>query len=158
MICIWHPIISCFIKIQLGLSFLVLAYPGCPGKETIKRVSSCHQTSVLPTEALMFVRSCGMVYYHPCYRTSAAKVVSNNWKHFCSGASWPQHIVTAFCIIEIFLLTNWPAEWRSFWTEISCKCGSNLLSCDTHYHFYRVVVGLVPHSIRFSCMSVVYIK
>ena len=45
MICIWsswchcHPIISCFIKIQNGLTFPVPAYPGCPGKEAIKRVS-----------------------------------------------------------------------------------------------------------------------
>jgi len=28
-----------FINIQDGLTFLVLAYPGCPGKETIKQVS-----------------------------------------------------------------------------------------------------------------------
>jgi len=26
------PIISCFSKIQNGFTFLVLAYPGCPGK------------------------------------------------------------------------------------------------------------------------------
>jgi len=42
MICIWsswchcHPIISCFIKIQIGLTFLVPAYRGCPWKEAIK--------------------------------------------------------------------------------------------------------------------------
>jgi len=34
-----HPIISSFIKIQYGLTFLVPAYPGCPGKETVKRES-----------------------------------------------------------------------------------------------------------------------
>jgi len=40
--CLCHPIISCFIiKIQNGLTFLVLAYPGCPEKEAIKRVSVC---------------------------------------------------------------------------------------------------------------------
>ena len=45
MICIWsswchsHPIVSCIIKIQIGLTFLVLAYPGCPGKEAVKWVS-----------------------------------------------------------------------------------------------------------------------
>ena len=45
MICIWsswchcHPIISCFIKIQIGLTFQLLAYPGCPGKESAKWVS-----------------------------------------------------------------------------------------------------------------------
>jgi len=44
MICIWfcwchcHPIISCSSKIQIGLTFLVPAYPGCPGKKAIKRM------------------------------------------------------------------------------------------------------------------------
>jgi len=28
-----HPIISCFIKIHIGLTFLVPAYPGCSGKK-----------------------------------------------------------------------------------------------------------------------------
>ena len=32
-------IVSCFIKIQIGLNFLMPAYPGCPGKEAVKRVS-----------------------------------------------------------------------------------------------------------------------
>jgi len=45
MICIWssgchcHPVISCFIKIQVGLTFLLLAYPGCPRKEAVKQAS-----------------------------------------------------------------------------------------------------------------------
>jgi len=39
--CHWHPIISCFIKIYIGLTFLVQAYPGCPGKESVKLVSVC---------------------------------------------------------------------------------------------------------------------
>ena len=30
-----------FIKIQIGLTFLVLAYPGCPRKEAVKRMSVC---------------------------------------------------------------------------------------------------------------------
>jgi len=29
--CHFHPIVSCFVKIQTGLTFLVPAYPGCPG-------------------------------------------------------------------------------------------------------------------------------
>ena len=33
-----NPIISCLILIQTGFTFLVPAYPGCPGKEAIKRV------------------------------------------------------------------------------------------------------------------------
>jgi len=45
MICIWsswchyHPIVCCFIKIQIGLTLLMPAYPGCPGKEVVKLVS-----------------------------------------------------------------------------------------------------------------------
>jgi len=31
-------IISCLIEIQAGFTFPVLAYPGCPGNEAIKRV------------------------------------------------------------------------------------------------------------------------
>ena len=30
--------VSCFSKIQIGFTFLVLAYPGCPGKGAVKRV------------------------------------------------------------------------------------------------------------------------
>ena len=35
----YHPIISCFIKIHTGLTFLMPAYPGCPRKEAIKWLS-----------------------------------------------------------------------------------------------------------------------
>jgi len=47
MICIWsswchcHPIISCFIKIQNGFILMMPAYPGCPGKQAVKRMSVC---------------------------------------------------------------------------------------------------------------------
>ena len=30
--------VSCFSKIQIGFTFLVLAYPGSPGKKAVKRV------------------------------------------------------------------------------------------------------------------------
>jgi len=30
-----------FIKIHTGLTFLVPAYPGCPGKEAVERVFAC---------------------------------------------------------------------------------------------------------------------
>ena len=47
VICIWsswcqcRPIISCFIKIETGLTFLVPGYLGCTGKEAIKQMSVC---------------------------------------------------------------------------------------------------------------------
>ena len=30
--------VSCFTKIQIGFTFLVPVYPGCPGKRVVKRV------------------------------------------------------------------------------------------------------------------------
>ena len=33
--------VSCFRKIQIGFTFLVLAYPGTPGKRAIKWVCVC---------------------------------------------------------------------------------------------------------------------
>jgi len=45
LICIWsswchcHLLISCFIKIRIGLTFLTPAYPVGPGKKTINWVS-----------------------------------------------------------------------------------------------------------------------
>jgi len=38
--CHCHPIISCYIKIQIDLTLLVPAYPVCTGKEAISRVTS----------------------------------------------------------------------------------------------------------------------
>jgi len=37
-ICPSHHLLL-YINIQFGLAFLVPAYPGCPGKEAVKRVS-----------------------------------------------------------------------------------------------------------------------
>ena len=33
--------VSCFSKIQIGFTFLVLAHPGSPGQRAIKRVCNC---------------------------------------------------------------------------------------------------------------------
>jgi len=38
--------VSCFSKIQIGFTFLVLAHPGSPGKRAINRVSLSFYASV----------------------------------------------------------------------------------------------------------------
>ena len=38
--------VSCFSKIQIGYTFLVLAQPGSPGKRAVKRVCVCVCLSV----------------------------------------------------------------------------------------------------------------
>ena len=39
--------VSCFSKIQIGFTFLVLAHPGSPGKRAIKRVCVCVSTVLI---------------------------------------------------------------------------------------------------------------
>jgi len=62
MICTWscwchcHPIISCCIKIQIGLTFLMPAYPGCSGKETVKQMHNfVHAVIIRPLCSTTFV-------------------------------------------------------------------------------------------------------
>ena len=53
MICIWsnlchcHSIMSCFIKIHIGLIFLVLACLGCTGKEAVKCEAVYHSLCLI---------------------------------------------------------------------------------------------------------------
>ena len=49
--------VSCFSKIQIGFTFLVLAHPGSPGKRAIKRVWVCVCVCVCAC-----VRACVCVY------------------------------------------------------------------------------------------------
>ena len=41
--------VSCFIKIQIGFTFLVPAHPGSPGQRAFKRVCVCVCVCVLST-------------------------------------------------------------------------------------------------------------
>ena len=38
--------VSCFSKIQIGFTFLVLAHPGSPGQRAVKRVCVCMQSNL----------------------------------------------------------------------------------------------------------------
>ena len=42
------PIVSCFSKIQIGFTFLVLAHPGSPGKRAVKWACVSDSFSVSP--------------------------------------------------------------------------------------------------------------
>ena len=39
--------VSCFSKIQIGFTFLVLAHPGSPGQRAVKRVCVCIDSNIL---------------------------------------------------------------------------------------------------------------
>ena len=44
--------VSCFSKIQIGFTFLVLAHPGSPGKRAVKRVYVCMYVLVAMAQSL----------------------------------------------------------------------------------------------------------
>jgi len=88
-----HPSASCFIKIQTGLTFLVLAYPGCPGKEAIKWVS---------------------VLYHVAKNFS----MSNNFthqRHLLTACSWSRSELMSWSFSvsqRSRAVCSWPSELR----------------------------------------------
>jgi len=76
IICIWfswchcHPIISCFIEIQNGFTFLMPAYPGCPGKEAVKQVSMsvCETDNIWKVQWMIFAGCC-QCFEFKCFDT-----------------------------------------------------------------------------------------
>ena len=44
--------VSCFSKIQIGFTFLVLAHLGSPGKRAVKRVCVCAHTIIVTSYIL----------------------------------------------------------------------------------------------------------
>jgi len=61
--CHCHPIIPCFVKIQIGLAFLVPPYPGCPGKEAAKRVCLSYINFGSSKVSTVF-RQCDFYHHH----------------------------------------------------------------------------------------------
>jgi len=133
MIFIWfswchgHPIISCFIKIQTGLTFLVPAYPSCPGKDAAKQVPvylstripsvvhwpltsiSCRMTMLSPltrkdttnwtTDDFTFSGSCNKV----CLTRHSSR---DMWSYPHIGHSLCSLLCTASAIAD------WQASWK----------------------------------------------
>ena len=44
--------VSCFSKIQIGFTFLVLAHPGSPGQRAVKHVCVCAEERLFPSVAI----------------------------------------------------------------------------------------------------------
>jgi len=78
--------VSCFSKIQIGFTFLVPAYPGCPGKEAVKWLCVC-VASCCPHLKTDFGGFCCRkaslpTYFHlPCLHTLELDV--NNMTDIC---------------------------------------------------------------------------
>ena len=94
-----HLIISCFIKIQTGLTFLVPAYLGCPGKEAVKQVFTTQQSFYGPlsgtTQVSWYQKKHSPTHHpdnHPIFisffhlpRSIASSLFTPRaWQSFCS--------------------------------------------------------------------------
>ena len=53
--------VSCFSKIQIGFTFLVLAHPGSPGKGAVKRVCVCVLSQISVTDTTYFLLTSSVV-------------------------------------------------------------------------------------------------
>jgi len=121
MICIWsswchcHHVVSCFIKIQNGFTFLVPAYPGCHGKEAVKWVFVC------------FVRKdCGQIcswkrsrrrWHHLCWTLAMSLSTAEHVKHVCAVQStWEWGATTTSALP---MTSRHALKWRSYRNVLS---------------------------------------
>ena len=66
--------VSCFTKIQIGFTFLVLAHPGSPGQRAIKRVCVC----VLNRLLLLLVLLLLLIYHLSCASDLCVELWNNS--------------------------------------------------------------------------------
>ena len=110
---------SCFIKIQIGLTFLLPAYPGCHGKEVVKRMSA--YLFIL----LLFPYSLFIIYYHliiPARRTRIARYT------LCYGVT--------FVRLTIAYVT--PAYLVEMATDTAGKWPRNILLQTSNRHIQQI--------------------
>ena len=127
MICIWsswchHPTISCFIKIKIGLIFLVPAYSDCHGKKAVKQVPSSRCIygdytcmnhvirSLLNANALRSI-------------TLQSALNGSNWSHVCNFTA---SSLLPFSVVVVMLLrydvlskSVKLIRWKDVWITIN---------------------------------------
>ena len=85
--CHYHPIISCFIKIQNCFTFLVSAYPGCAGKVAIKWVSLClllvqkYLFIAITRYHILYLNKLLEEYFYLCVESSSSNNSANEGVH-----------------------------------------------------------------------------
>jgi len=112
MICIWSSwchcrlVISCFIKIQNDLTFLVPAYPGCPGNESVKWLSICLSVCLYCLQNLLLHSYCSRditcAEFHCC--------IQNHGSY--SGGFFQRRITVVILIMETLLLLTFHGNRR----------------------------------------------
>jgi len=126
MICIWsswchcHPVMSCFIKIQIGFTFLVPAYQGCPGKEAVKWLSVCLSVCHIPR-------------WYRDLESLTVRYMDNSWWHcITSFISVHYGIVCSHVVVHISSTPSWFRRSEAIEAAVAC-CVYQLYATLTFY-------------------------
>jgi len=106
--------VSCSSKIQIGFTFLVLAYPGCPGKEAVKWLLCCLSFDVFKVCDLLFMAATS-VYY--------------------GTAMFSSHVMTLFPCAALILFLFWVLNslgLHSVHCEAQLSSAADTASCIAH--------------------------
>ena len=107
-------VVSCFSKIQIGLTFLVPAHPGSPGKRAIKWVCVCFQSSnEIDDYRLVFIVSISLLckILNTC-QNEIHGIVTYTFLNLCEE-------FTSFCQVLKRCTKNWFLFSAS---QCTCKC------------------------------------
>ena len=79
--------VSCFNKIQIGFTFLVLADPGSPRKRAVKRVCVCEYARKYTIHEKSLSGKLTGRTLSPCRRPSTGRKVSNTWPYLALSST-----------------------------------------------------------------------
>ena len=146
IICMWsswrhcHPIFSYFIKIQIGLTFLVLAYPGCPGKEAVKQVSVYLSVTVYP-----------MLCFQPFWPIGSGcargflGALDTAWmvRSWASGKMTPLEVIAERESIYQLLSQTTPENLNKSFSQhtIDPNTRSVPVNCRAHYYYVYAILA-----------------
>ena len=129
--------VSCFSKIQIGFTFLVLAHPGSPGKRAVKRVCVCYTChKQMRSACLLSVWFClcrrlaVLMMMNMCLSWSSRSVFTKVTLPTCS-----MYLGQRYCISQAVFMTLPPILWAAGGTMPStcsfCACLHACLAFST---------------------------
>ena len=176
MLCIWsswchcHPIISCFIKIEIALTFLVPSYPGCPEKRPLNvclfvwRMSRQYHwqwqryvmcTTFVRRKSTSFCWTCSSTmtirrtrsYCVSCRWFNLLCEILKMWLLTLGACFWLMNFVLLFAA-EVCWLNEWLVKFQIYCVELtgcgnyklSSPVGGSMLVSVVQYVYYSFIV------------------
>jgi len=151
--------VSCFSKIQIGFTFLVLAHPGSPGKRAIKRVCVCvcskkrkirnnwRRDLALPLNSNSWCQLGNITHWTLLFldvpndsRGKEQSLLLCLWHQYASSTVsnkrwckeiWQRHSYSdCSCTMAYSISADYRCPVMSVWSKKTNNIGRNLLCCD----------------------------